>query len=215
MRKTFLVSGLLALGAFLTAQQALTNGDIIKLVKAGLSDDFIVSSISAQPGNYDASPDAIIALKNAGASDRVMSAVVQKAWAAPVATVPAAPLPVLDSGRPAPTLAPAPAATPAAQPPAASPVPLPPPGQAAQKPGPFHSTDGKLRVYVTDHPTFESNLVVRGDAAAGHKQAGDDRRVVEVEADILKVCPAYIVASNNQDRADWRRYIRNSQFCPA
>jgi hypothetical protein len=36
-----------------------------------------------------------------------------------------------------------------------------------------------------------------------HTQAGDDPRTVEVEADILKVCPAFVMASNNPDRADY------------
>jgi hypothetical protein len=78
-------------------------------------------------------------------------------------------------------------------------------------PPPFHSTDGKIRVYVTDHPIFESNGIGQasgdrhGFSAAGvsHTQAGDDPRTVEVEADILKVCPAFVMASNNPDRADY------------
>jgi hypothetical protein len=57
---------------------------------------------------------------------------------------------------------------------------------------------------------FEANGIVRasgdrnGGSAAGvsHTQAGDDPRTVEVEADIMKVCPTFIVASNNPDRAD-------------
>jgi hypothetical protein len=71
--------------------------------------------------------------------------------------------------------------------------------------------DGKIRVYVTDHPIFESNGIGRaagnrhGGSAAevSHTQAGDDPRTVEVQADIQKVCPANIIASNNPDRADY------------
>jgi hypothetical protein len=82
----------------------------------------------------------------------------------------------------------------------------------SQTPPPlFHSTDGKIRVYVTDHPISESNEIGRasgnryGGSAAdvSHTQAGDDPRTVEVQADILKVCPAFIMASNNPDRADY------------
>jgi len=81
---------------------------------------------------------------------------------------------------------------------------------ASAPPPPFHSTDGKTRIYVTDDPMFESTGVVRasgngwGGSVAGvsHTQAGDDPRTVEVEADIMKVCPAYVIASNNPDRAD-------------
>ncbi|MGA2536143.1 MAG: hypothetical protein ABSF53_09020 [Terracidiphilus sp.] len=94
MRKVLLAFALLGPCIGLIAQQPLNNTDIIKLVKAGLSDDFIVSTITSQPGNYDASPEAIIALKNAGASDRVMSAVVQKVAGTAAAAPPqATPLP--------------------------------------------------------------------------------------------------------------------------
>lgn len=60
------------------APQALNNDSIIKLVKAGLSDDLIVSTIGNSPGAYDISPDGMIALKSAGVSDRVVSAIVSK-----------------------------------------------------------------------------------------------------------------------------------------
>jgi hypothetical protein len=74
------------------AQQSLTNDSIIKLVKAGLSEDLIISTINAQPGAYDTSPDGLIALKAAGVSDKVVSAVVAKAPAPDVQPAkPAAP----------------------------------------------------------------------------------------------------------------------------
>ena len=116
MRKSFLALVVLAFCPILVAQQTFNNEAVIKLVKAGLSDDFIVSTINTQPGSYDASTDAIIALKNAGASDRVMSAIVQKA----AGSGPAAPPPT--TAPPAPSSAPAPvaAAMPAAQPSAAT-----------------------------------------------------------------------------------------------
>jgi len=193
MRRPLLALAFLALCPFLVAQQSLNNDAIIKLAKAGLSDDLIVSTIGAQPGTYDTSPDGLIALKAAGVSDKVVAAVVAKAAAPPPAP---APPPVLTAP---PTTAPTPAPAPQAPEP-----PSPPPP-------PFHSVDGKVRVYVTDHPMFESNGVARasGDrnggsaAAVSHTQAGDDPRVVEVEADIMKVCPSFIVASNNQDRSDY------------
>ncbi|MGD0347657.1 MAG: hypothetical protein ABSA85_12915 [Terracidiphilus sp.] len=85
-----------------SAQQILNNDAIIKLVKAGLSDDLIVSTINASPGAYDVSADGMIALKAAGASDRVVAAIVAKSsTAAQPAPVPVAPLP------PAPAPAPA------------------------------------------------------------------------------------------------------------
>lgn len=92
---------------FLFAEQAtvpgaLTNDSIVKMVKAQLSDDVIVTTINASPGAYDTSPDALIALKQAGVSDRVIAALVAKSTppasgpAEPSTTdasVPAAPLP--------------------------------------------------------------------------------------------------------------------------
>jgi hypothetical protein len=57
----------------------MSNGSVIKLMKAGLSDDLIVSAISALPGSYDTSSDGLIALKAANASDKVVAAIVLKA----------------------------------------------------------------------------------------------------------------------------------------
>jgi len=106
MRKILLMVAFLGPCLTLVAQQALNNEAIIKLVKAGMSDDFIVSTINGQQGNYDDSPNAIAALKNAGASDRVMTAVVQKVVAAsPASPLPSPPPPVPNS-TPAPTTAP-------------------------------------------------------------------------------------------------------------
>lgn len=83
MGKTLAAFAILALGAILVfAQQALDNGSVIKLVKAGLSDDIIVTTINASPGTYDTSTDGLIALKAAGVSDKVISAMVTKATGA-------------------------------------------------------------------------------------------------------------------------------------
>jgi hypothetical protein len=172
----------------LIAEDAMNNDLVIKLCKAGLSDDLIVSTIKSSPGTYNTTADGIIALKSAGASDKVVAALVMKATA-----------PASASSNPTPA---APAQAPAAPP--ASPAPR------------FHSEDGKVRVYVTDHPIFESNGIARaggnrdgwGAAAAGHTQSGDDPRTVEVEADLMKVCPSYVIASNNPDRSDYVMIMR-------
>jgi S1-C subfamily serine protease len=57
----------------------MNNDAVIKLVKAGLSDDLIISTINASAGNYDMSADGLIALKNAGANEKVITAIVGKA----------------------------------------------------------------------------------------------------------------------------------------
>jgi hypothetical protein len=89
VRKNILAVAFLAFSSVLAAQQALNNDAVIKLVKAGLSDDLIVSAIKAKPGSYDTSTDGIIALKTGGASDKVVAAILGKAPApaAPLVTV--------------------------------------------------------------------------------------------------------------------------------
>jgi hypothetical protein len=86
MRSCYLAIVFLAFCPLLVAQQALNNDSVVKLVKAGLSDDLIVSTINASPGVYDTSADGLIALKTAGASDKVVSAIVTKASAPAVVT---------------------------------------------------------------------------------------------------------------------------------
>jgi predicted small secreted protein len=79
----------------LNAQSTLNNDAIIKLVKAGLSEDLIVSTINSQPGTYNTSTDGLIALKKAGVSDKVVGAMVIKGFTpAPVPVSAAAPVQV-------------------------------------------------------------------------------------------------------------------------
>lgn len=88
MRKALLAGLVLLLGSALMAQQSLNNESVIKLIKAGLSEDLIVTTINSSPGTYDTSANGLIALKKAGASDKVVAAIVLKA-AGPSATLPA------------------------------------------------------------------------------------------------------------------------------
>jgi hypothetical protein len=91
MRKSFIALIFLAFCSMLIAQQGMNNDAVVKLVKAGLSDDLIVSTINASPGTYNTSADALIALKGAGASDKVVAAIVMKASGATPAVVAVAP----------------------------------------------------------------------------------------------------------------------------
>jgi hypothetical protein len=88
MRKCFFTVVFLAFCPLLVAQQALNNDSIIKLVKAGLSEDLIVTTINAAPGTYDISADGLIALKTAGVSDKVVAAIVAKTSAFALPTPP-------------------------------------------------------------------------------------------------------------------------------
>lgn len=56
----------------------MTNDSIIRMAKAGLSDDLIVDTIQNQPGQYTTDANSMIALKQAGVSDRVITAMVNK-----------------------------------------------------------------------------------------------------------------------------------------
>jgi hypothetical protein len=95
MRKSFIALVFLAFCPLLIAQQAMNNDAVIKLVKAGLSDDLIISTINASPGTYNTSADGLIALKTAGVSDKVVAAVVTKAAAPAPATAPTAASPAV------------------------------------------------------------------------------------------------------------------------
>lgn len=83
MRNRHIVIVFLLFCALASAQEAYNNDAVAKLVKAGLSDDLIISTINNSPGKYDISADGIIALKAAGASDKVISAILLKTEAAP------------------------------------------------------------------------------------------------------------------------------------
>jgi hypothetical protein len=65
-------------GALVFSQEALTNDAIVKMVKAGLSANVIVSMVKTQPAKYTLSPDDLIALKSAGVPDIVVGAMVER-----------------------------------------------------------------------------------------------------------------------------------------
>ena len=63
----------------LSAQTTLTNSDLVKMSKAGLSEDFITNLIDTQGSRLASDPSALITLKNEGVNERIISAVVKKA----------------------------------------------------------------------------------------------------------------------------------------
>jgi hypothetical protein len=70
----------------------MNNDSVIKLTKAGFSEDVIVTSINRSPGNYDTSVDGMIALKTAGVGNKVVQAMIAKgAEPTPPPPPPAAP----------------------------------------------------------------------------------------------------------------------------
>jgi hypothetical protein len=60
------------------SQEPLSNDSVIKMVKAGISDDIIVTMVKGQPAKYTLTPDGVISLKASGVSDKVLAAMVER-----------------------------------------------------------------------------------------------------------------------------------------
>lgn len=91
MKKHLVIAVVVACLGVASAQQLLTNDAVVKMVKAGMSDSIIVSSIQSQPAHFALASNDLIALKQAGVSDAVMAAMIAKntpvsAASAPVST---------------------------------------------------------------------------------------------------------------------------------
>ncbi len=69
-------------------ERPLTNEDVVKMVRAGLAEDTVLAKIQGARSAFDTSVDGLIALKQAGVSDRVVRAMV--AGGAPAAAPAAA-----------------------------------------------------------------------------------------------------------------------------
>jgi hypothetical protein len=80
MLKYVQVVAFLAFSPLLSAQLSLRNSDVIEMVKAGLGEDLIITTVNASPGYYDTSVDGLANLKRAGVSDKEFSAIVQRAF---------------------------------------------------------------------------------------------------------------------------------------
>jgi hypothetical protein len=79
---------------------ALTADDVIKLVKAGLSEDIVIQQIRKSGQPFDLSTDQLINLKAANVSDRILQAMLD-----PTQTPAAAPAPVVSKPAPPATAA--------------------------------------------------------------------------------------------------------------
>jgi hypothetical protein len=64
-------------------QAALTNTDVLEMLKSGLSSEIIIAKIKNSPSKFDTSPAALQELKAANVPEAVMLAMVQAADAAP------------------------------------------------------------------------------------------------------------------------------------
>ncbi len=84
------------------AATAVTNYDILQMSHAGISDDVIISTMHQRGARIDLSPQALIALKQQGVSDRVVVAAQQMA-AAPGYYAPAGTTAIVGDYPPPPT----------------------------------------------------------------------------------------------------------------
>jgi hypothetical protein len=67
--------------AHVDAQETLTNDSIVKLVKAGLGEETVLTVVNQQPATFSLKPDDLVALKTAGVSDKIIAAMVAKGQA--------------------------------------------------------------------------------------------------------------------------------------
>ena len=76
--RTLVVVLALCLGIASAQHFSNTNDSVMKMVKAGMSDSIVISSIDSQPAQFSLSANDLIALKQAGVSDAVMAAMIAK-----------------------------------------------------------------------------------------------------------------------------------------
>ena len=70
---------------------AMTNRDVIRLLQAKLSEDIIITKIKQSKTRFDTSVDGLLALRTAGATDRLISFMMDPSTEAPATTTAPAP----------------------------------------------------------------------------------------------------------------------------
>lgn len=68
----------ICLGVVSAQQLTNTNDSVINMVKAGMSDSIVISTINSQPAHFSLTANDLIALKQSGVSDAVMAAMIAK-----------------------------------------------------------------------------------------------------------------------------------------
>ena len=74
----FVIIAVLSMAVYVVAEEILTNETVVKMVNAKLGDTLIIGKIKSSKTNFDLSTDAIIKLKQAGVSDKVIEAMLGK-----------------------------------------------------------------------------------------------------------------------------------------
>ena len=87
MKTCFILPLLLILFSHLALAEnpKMTNDDVVKLVKAGLSKDLIVKAIQSSEPGFATSSDALLALKKEGVSDDIIAAIITRSGTLPTA----------------------------------------------------------------------------------------------------------------------------------
>ena len=75
------------------AQKPLTNLDLIKMVKGGVPETAIITTIQKHKTKFDVSPDGLIALHKAGVTQAEMDAIMAASGGSPAPTTTAVPVP--------------------------------------------------------------------------------------------------------------------------
>lgn len=90
-KKPLLAAVLVGAGLGAQAQALMNNAEVLKLIEAGMPDDVILEAIAgAKSHKFDTSANALVALKNKGASPAVLKAVLNPKALSPTAAAPAA-----------------------------------------------------------------------------------------------------------------------------
>ena len=81
------------------APAAMTNSDVVKMVKAGLGEDLVIGAIrGSKDRKFTLTPDGLIQLKSDGVSDRIIAVMLDPNATTPAAGAPASPPSAAASG---------------------------------------------------------------------------------------------------------------------
>lgn len=183
---------------------------VVKLWKAGLSEDFLLRKVEREPVVYRLSTDDVIACKAAGVPESIIEAMMKtEGRAAPGAVAPAPPAAVVAP-------APPPVATPQVAPPASTPSVEPPPPVALPSPA-ERSWDGLVRrspgVVLFRNPWEPGSLSFR-EGTLSWRATGDSTKNLDLAASAIRehflVCPKD--ASSDEACFEWGVKTADGEF---
>ena len=78
---------LFTLAAGSSADDALTNESIVKMISAGVTENIVLNMVQSQPGRYSLTSDDLILLKRQGITDKIVAAMIAKVSGTTSATI--------------------------------------------------------------------------------------------------------------------------------